>query len=486
MSLTKNVIFSSILTVSGYIFPFIIFPYISRVLGPDNLGKCDYVDSIINYFMLISTLGISCIGMREIVINRHDQEKLNRTFTSLFVVTSISTIIAVVLLVFVIFSINEFKEYRTLLLFGILKLMGNFFLIEWLYKGLEDFKYITVRTLIIKCIYLGAVFVLIHNSTDYNKYYFLLCAVVAVNAIVNCWNASHLVNFDFVELELKPFVKPLLIFGLYLALNTMYTTFNVTYLGIKGGDIQVGYFSAANKFFGIMIGLYTAFTSVLMPRLTDLNDRQANKEFNQLINLSYDILMTFSIPVLIFGLIFAQPIIYIFAGYQFASSALPMQIMMPLIFIIGYEQIIVLQVLAPKKKDEAILINSCIGATIGVVLNILLVPKLLVVGTAFTWLMSEIAVLLSAQFFVNRYFGFKFPIKMLLRYCSIYIPVAVILLCVKNINTESAIAQLVVGGVVMMVLFLFAQLYILKSEAMIALKKKIYTVNSNRHTTNKK
>lgn len=436
--------------------------------------------------MLISTLGISCIGMREIVINRHDQEKLNRTFTSLFVVTSISTIIAVVLLVFVIFSINEFKEYRTLLLFGILKLMGNFFLIEWLYKGLEDFKYITVRTLIIKCIYLGAVFVLIHNSTDYNKYYFLLCAVVAVNAIVNCWNASHLVNFDFVELELKPFVKPLLIFGLYLALNTMYTTFNVTYLGIKGGDIQVGYFSAANKFFGIMIGLYTAFTSVLMPRLTDLNDRQANKEFNQLINLSYDILMTFSIPVLIFGLIFAQPIIYIFAGYQFASSALPMQIMMPLIFIIGYEQIIVLQVLAPKKKDEAILINSCIGATIGVVLNILLVPKLLVVGTAFTWLMSEIAVLLSAQFFVNRYFGFKFPIKMLLRYCSIYIPVAVILLCVKNINTESAIAQLVVGGVVMMVLFLFAQLYILKSEAMIALKKKIYTVNSNRHTTNKK
>lgn len=76
MSLTKNVIFSSILTVSGYIFPFIIFPYISRVLGPDNLGKCDYVDSIINYFMLISTLGISCIGMREIVINRHDQKNL--------------------------------------------------------------------------------------------------------------------------------------------------------------------------------------------------------------------------------------------------------------------------------------------------------------------------------------------------------------------------------------------------------------------------
>ena len=46
MSLKKNIVYSSILTVSGYLFPFITFPYVTRVLGVENFGICSFYDSI--------------------------------------------------------------------------------------------------------------------------------------------------------------------------------------------------------------------------------------------------------------------------------------------------------------------------------------------------------------------------------------------------------------------------------------------------------
>lgn len=472
MSLTKNVIFNSLLTVSNYIFPFILFPYVSRVLGPENLGKCDYVDSWINYFMLLSTLGISYVGIREIVASRDDRVKINRTFTSLLLITSVSTLIAICLLVVLTFTLSAFSDYKSLLLIGILKLLGNFFLIEWFYKGLEDFKYITLRTILVKTIYLIAVFVFIRTSSDYMVYYLLLCLMVVINAIVNCWKASKMVSIDFNELDLVRYLKPLLVFSLYFALTTMYVSFNVSYLGLKGNDTEVGYFSAASKFFGIMIGLYTAFTSVMMPRLTSLNNKDADKEFKHLINISYDILFAFAIPALIFGIIYAHSMIAIFAGAQFSPAALPMQIMMPLVLIIGYEQIVILQILAPKKKDRAILINSSIGAMVGIILNVVLVPRLLVVGTAITWVCSELVVLISAQYFVQRYIGLRFPVKMFATYCLAYAPVAAVLLLMKTTLQLSDWSHILTGSMALAVYVTIAHL-LMKSEVSILFKSKL-------------
>ena len=70
----KNFIYSFTLTSSNLIFSFITYPYVSRVLGVNNIGTCDYVDSIINYFVLLSTLGLDSYGIRAIAKCKEDKD----------------------------------------------------------------------------------------------------------------------------------------------------------------------------------------------------------------------------------------------------------------------------------------------------------------------------------------------------------------------------------------------------------------------------
>ena len=83
MGLQKNFIYNSIITTSNYIFPLIVFPYISRVLGVTNVGVFNFIDSVVNYFVVFSMMGLSTLGVREIAAVRTDKEKLDKVFSSL-------------------------------------------------------------------------------------------------------------------------------------------------------------------------------------------------------------------------------------------------------------------------------------------------------------------------------------------------------------------------------------------------------------------
>ena len=76
--------------------------------------------------------------------------------------------------------------------------------------------------------------------------------------------------------------------------------------------------------------------------------------------------------------------------------------------------------LSPLKKDTAILRNSTIGAIVALLCNILIVPIYASVGTAFVWIMSEVAVMFSAQYYVRRYIDYKIPTKTIIyRICLV-------------------------------------------------------------------
>lgn len=174
---------------------------------------------------------------------------------------------------------------------GAFKLFFNYLLVEWLYKGLEYFKFITIRTLIVKVIYVVSVFVFVRKANDYFVYYLLLSMMVVINAIINILYARKFVTFTFKKLTIRPFVKPFFIFGFYMFLTSMYSSFNVAYLGFVSGEVEVGYFTTATKLFSILLALYTAFTGVLMPRMSNLIREGCWDEFKILLRKSIDILL---------------------------------------------------------------------------------------------------------------------------------------------------------------------------------------------------
>lgn len=463
MSIVRNFAFSAVLTAANFVFPFIVYPYVSRVLGVDNIGACNYVDSIVNYASLISMMGVVIVGTRNIAKARGDKSRLDATFTALVFINLIFTTIATVALVVATYTIQSLAPYRQMLLIGIIKLWGTFFLIEWLYKGLEDFKYITIRSIIVKAAFAVSVFALVKEQSDYVLYFLLMCLMEVGNAVFNCVRARKLVKFEFDMHSVVELIGPFLILGVYIALNSMYTTFNVIYLGYVYGDTEVGYYTTAHKIFKILLAIYTAYSTVVLPHASSLIEQGRHEEFKGLIKKSVDGLMLFSLPVVAFAVIYSAGIVEVISGPGYEGAIVPMMIVMPLVFVIGYEQILVVQILTPLVTDSVILFNSCIGASVGIVGNILLVGRYAAVGSALVWLLAEVAVLIVAQIFVYHFTKIGFPWGSMAKNALAYLPYCALAVAISLLSPLSAACNMWIGLAILAPYFFAVQHFVLKN-----------------------
>ena len=169
-SLKLNFIMNAILTMSQFIFPLITFPYVSRILFPEGTGKVSFATSVITYFAMFAQLGIPTYGIRACAQVRDDQEELTRTTQEIFIINMIMTVLAYTVFFVGLFTVPRLRQDKTLFLIVSTTLLFNAIGMEWLYKALEQYTYITVRSIIFKFIALIAMFVLIHEKSDYVIY----------------------------------------------------------------------------------------------------------------------------------------------------------------------------------------------------------------------------------------------------------------------------------------------------------------------------
>ncbi len=433
VSVKKNFFYSALLTGANYIFPLIVFPYVSRVLGVTNIGACNFVDSIVQYFIIFSMLGIDVVGVREIAKVKNDRTRLNQCFSSVICINALLTLIAVVVYIVCIYSIPKLLAHQELMWIGVAKLCFSFLLIEWLFKGLEEFKFITSRSLIIKSLYVISVFVFVKEPADYPIFFLLTSLIIVFNAVVNCIYSKNYVSFSLKNLTIKSFLPPILLLGVYAILTNLYTTFNVAFLGFQSGETEVGFYTTANKIFTLSLSVFTALTGVLLPRMSALIGDHHFDDYKSLLGKTTDFLVAYSFPVITFVVFFAPEIIHLISGKGYEGAIIPLQIMIPLLFIIGYEQILVIQGLMPLKKDRSILVNSIIGATVGITCNIILVPILKSIGSSIVWVVSEFSVLLVAQHFMKGFVGIRFPWKKVLINIGCVLPLVIVFVLIKRI-----------------------------------------------------
>lgn len=421
-SVKKNFLYSFALTSVNYIVPLLVFPYVSRILGVSNIGICDFVDSVINYFVLFSMMGISTLGIREIASAGKNREKRSRVFSSLFLLNAITTTFAIFILLIAVQMVGSLKEYKEMFYIGAVKLCFNFCLIEWLYKGVEDFRFITIRSVIIRILYCISVFIFVRERNDYGIYFLLTTLTIVVNAVINLLYSRKFVQFTFKGLCIKKYIIPFVILGCYLLITSMYTTFNVAYLGFVSDKVEVGLYSTSHKLYALILSVFTAFTGVMMPHMSSLLAEGKVNEFKLYISKSFSILCSLSIPVIIVGVFLGGEIIRLFAGPEYEGAILPFKLAMPMLLIVGLEQILIVQVLTPAKKDKNILINAGLGAVVGVLLNVLLDKQFGAIGATITWIASEIVVLISAGIAVKKRVGISLNYNRFLKTLFSYIP----------------------------------------------------------------
>lgn len=342
MSIKRNFAYSGFLTMAGYVFPLITYPYVSRVLGVTNIGKCNFIDNIIQCFVLISMLGIATVGIREIAKNKEDKVALSKVFTGLFIINSFTTLLALCFLFISIHSIEKFAGYKELLFIGSFKLFGTYLMIDWFYKGIEEFRFITVRTLIIRILYVISVFLFVKNENDYDIYYWLLSISVIVNASVNVAYSFNYIHFSFDLDVIKKMVRPITYLGIYSILAWLYNSFCTTYLGFISSDKEVGYFTTAAKLYVILLSLFSAFAGVMLPRLSSLIGKKDIAAFQVLIDKSFNLIISLTVPLVVFSVIYAPDVIKLIAGDGYEGAVWPMRLIMPLILIVGINQILII------------------------------------------------------------------------------------------------------------------------------------------------
>ena len=247
-SLKLNFIMNAILTMSSFLFPLITFPYVSRILLPIGTGKVSFANSVVTYFVMISQLGIPTYGIRACAIVRDDEEKLKKTVYELFAINVVMSILAYIVFFAALIYVPRLRADRTLFLITGTLIFFNTIGVEWLYKALEQYTYITVRSIIFKFIALIAMFVLVHDVDDYVIYGGISIFAASASNVFNFIRLRKIIGKKKVsQLNFKQHFKPVFTFFIISCATTIYTNLDNVMLGFMKDDVEVGYYNAATK-----------------------------------------------------------------------------------------------------------------------------------------------------------------------------------------------------------------------------------------------
>lgn len=391
-TLRKNIAYKGLLTFSNYIIGFITFPYITRVLGPENFGLVNFVMNTVDFFLLFATMGITTIGTREIASARGNQNMMDTTFSKVLGLNLIFTIATLFIYFITVFTLPKLFENRELFYIGAAKILFTAFAVEWYFTGIENFRYITYRSLLVKSCYVVSVFILVKTSNDYVLYFSLTILSVIINSVINFIYSRRYVGIKLNKIFSKAYIKQNIRLGIYTIMTSLYITFNVMFLGLVNTDLEVGYYTTAVKLYFITISLFGAFTQVMMPRVSSLLSEGKTESVNNYLQKSFALVLSLSLPIIIFSEYFTPTIIDLMSGSGYAMSVTPMRILMPALLLVWISQVIALQALVPMRRDTILLMASIVGGCLSILVNYFITPKYGAIGSAITLLVCEFVV----------------------------------------------------------------------------------------------
>ncbi len=392
-SLTVNFIMNTILSMSSFIFPLITFPYVSRVLLPVGTGRVSFATSVITYFAMFAQLGIPTYGIRACARVRDDKEKLTRTVQEIFIINMVMTILTYLVFLVTLFAVPKFQSERTLLLIISTTMVFNLIGMEWLYKGLEQYSYITIRSLIFKFIAVIAMFLLIHKQEDYVIYGAITIFAASASSVCNFFHGRRYISYKPIGgYNLKQHLKAVIIFFAMSCATTVYLNLDTVMLGFMKTDADVGYYNAAVKIKSILTTIVTSLGAVLLPRVSYYVEQGLMDKFMDISKKAINFVFLISLPMTIYFILFAKEGIYFLSGNAYAGSILPMQIIMPTIFFIGLTNIMGIQMLVPLGKEKIVLLSEIAGAIVDLLINLILIPKYASAGAAIGTLVAEAVV----------------------------------------------------------------------------------------------
>ena len=401
-SVKLNFLMNAILTISAFIFPLITFPYVSRILLPEGTGKVSFATSVVTYFALFAQLGIPTYGIRACAKVRDNKEKLTRTVQEIFIINIVMSLITYIVFFLVLNIVPRMQADKTLFITSS-TILFNAIGMDWLYKGLEKYTYITIRSIIFKFIALLAMFMFVHQKSDYIVYGGISIFAGSASNICNLLNVKKYIQIKPIgKYNIKQHMRPILIFFAMSCATTIYTNLDTVMLGFMKTDMDVGYYNAAVKIKNILLGIVTSLGTVLLPRASYYIENDYMEEFRRITQKAIKFVFLISIPLTVYFILYAKEGILFLSGNAYSKAILPMQVIMPTLIFIGLTNIMGIQILVPLGREKIVLYSEIAGAIVDLFINILLIPRMAATGAAIGTLIAELAVWI-VQFVALRY-----------------------------------------------------------------------------------
>lgn len=396
-SMKANAALNGIKTLAAIVFPLITYPYISRVLGADNLGKINFANSIVNYFSLIAALGISNYAIREGAALREDTAKMHRFANQLFTINLCFTGVAYLLMGIVLAMSRSLDPYRNIIIVQSLIIIMTTLGVEWLFSIYEDYFYITIRTIIVQVASLILMVFLVKKADDYLRY-----ALISVMAT----GGAYLINFFYSKkyfrihpvrhVDWKKNMKPMLLLFFNTLAITIYVNSDITILGFLKGDYYVGIYSTSVKIYTILKQVVNALIVASLPRMSFYVSSGQQENYNLLLRQILKALLLVLMPMVVGVIMLSPDIVILVSGKEFADSAASLQLLSVAIGFSLLASFFTTAILLPHKKDKSILQATIFSALLNLGLNFVLIPLLAEKGAAITTVLAEFLVMLIA------------------------------------------------------------------------------------------
>lgn len=387
-SLVKNSIYNILYTTINILFPLITSIYSARILLPAGVGTVVYSQNIASYFVTFAALGLPSYGVREFAKIRDHSVSRNRLFTELILLNFISTTIAMA--VYILFLVNRGPAIDTKLYIASgAVIFFNYFNIDWLYRGIEEYGYITRRSFLIKILSFVSLVLFVKKQEDYIVYAWISSLATGSNHLFNVLYARKFVSFRFLELKLSRHLRPLLAIALIIFLGSIYSKVDITMLGMLASKESVGYYSHAQKIVIMVITVANAITGALLPRLSYYydNDRPA---FFDLLKKGFDILCLVTFPLAVGLFLVAEQAVILLYGASFIPAIKTIRLLCPIILIKSFGDLFCYQMAYSTKNEKIIIPASGFAAVLNVAANAALIPVFQQNGAVVASLFSEL------------------------------------------------------------------------------------------------
>lgn len=389
-SISVNVSLNTLYTLINIIFPIITYPYVLRTLSVDGVGIVNFFSALSGYAVMLADLGLGLYGIRSVAKVREDREKMAKIVRELLYINIISTIFILVLYFFVCMNTERLSNEISLIVINLFLILTAPLSMNWFFSGIEEYSYITIRTIIVKSITLIMIFMFVKQQNDFIIYAGIIALSSIMTSFCNYFRAKKIVRFDLgKDIECRKHLKPMLVlFGSMLAVS-VYVNLDTVMLGFICNDREVGLYTTAVKVKTLLLSLVNAVSVVMLPRLSYYLAKKMFDDYNVALKKSIDLILLVTLPMALFFIIKAYDCIYILGGVEFYDATLCMQILMPILVISGFSNILGNQVLIPFGMDSAFTKAVSVGATVDIILNLILMKPYGCYGAAVATLVAE-------------------------------------------------------------------------------------------------